>query len=1237
MKIAVIGAGAAGLAAIKNSINYGCDVICFEQSDKVGGTWVYTDEIGVNKFNLDVHSSMYKNLVTNLPIELMCYPNEKFPENEQSFVTSEVVLDYYEHYADKYNLRDNIKFEHHVLSVRPIKDETWEVIVNNLSRSTHETYIFDAILVCSGHFHSCHIPKYGSNFKGHQIHSHHYRTAEKFENEAVLIIGGNFSAVDIVQQTAKYAKSILWSHHNKTEPDITAFGTNVRQKPDVRKFNEDCLEFIDGSVEKITWIIYCTGYEFKFPFLSVDCGINTTDDYVKPLFKHCLNINRPTMAFIGLPNLICPNQLFDLQSRFALTFITKRRNLPSRDDMIKDQELDLSSRWKRGLPLKKAHLMGPDVQHEYYVDLATTADIKPIMPVIAKMHKFTNINHTMLSKLNINNFMCLSNIEVDFNHNFTSINGKPGLTKGLSSLIEAIRFVLECSELDFNEICSSTNYQEDNPSVYVEATISDPFGRSNIFRKSIFDHTIVYHIDGNVSNQLEFKRLLLSSQVVQPLMSTFIIDSQMIDMVTVLRDGKRTNLIETFCYDDKDEIISNYNRMFQFIDDAKHDMNMNLKKQRALNAEKRKIHKKNESNKRRSQLVKEFDGKSIQFNLFKIFHNAKFLESVENFNHDEQLLIEDFESSIVEQDDILIHSYHNKNIATEEIKQMNQQIEELNEDFIKSKELHNQNKIIDNVQSNLKRYLETIKEDIAKRIRSIRCDIEQLDLENALWELELKTRKTVACEAEMEELQDDLKSSFHTLNNLENKFYPLNEKLNELKTVLMEKLQKKKQLESFLVPKLQSISPESSVNNIKARENILKDLKENFSSRIIGRLSQLWPTSGETDADHCNVFKRLGEFSETIIVDTKETALECISYLKLKQLSDINEAFLPLNELSDQKTSNDFLPAGELPPYCEIVEKLIKVSNEELMRSFIYFLKPSLICGSLNESETLITWDGICLKENYEIIVKNFMDYNSISLVNGLMENVIVTPDDLPDNVSLIQEQLKRLEVNFESLHQNLKGNVNVVEKSREFLIALDTLSQQIEKERGKIGKDVSQTRIKRINSDLAAISQKVALQKKNVGSVKEKFEEVAVERKERFVKCLNALNNGIGECCQQMFDGNVIANLKVAKNNDEPYLGDTIFTWYTISNSPKILTELDKNYDAALAFIFAIVKMKGHKLIILNDISGKISKHAKKFIHLQNDYQIISISSRRSDMDTSNFLLHPDSKSNLFTIKRCR
>jgi dimethylaniline monooxygenase (N-oxide forming) len=323
MRIAVFGAGPAGLISIKHALDYGCEVTAFELNDKVGGTWVYSDFIGKNKFGIDVHSSMYGNLVTNLPIEMMCYPNEPFPENEVSFVSSEVVLNYYESFSDKYKLRDHIKFEHEVVRVRPIADESWEVLVRNLKESCYETLKFDGILICTGHFHSGFIPAYEGRkeFEGKQIHSHDYRSPEVFKSEKILLIGGNFSAVDIVQQTSKHAESITWSHHLKDQPDLQAFGLNVTQKPDVARLIQNGAEFIDGSNRDFTVIIYCTGYEYKFPFLSVDCGISTHEDYVKPLYKHCLNINHPTMSFIGLPNLICPNQLFSLQARFSLAFM----------------------------------------------------------------------------------------------------------------------------------------------------------------------------------------------------------------------------------------------------------------------------------------------------------------------------------------------------------------------------------------------------------------------------------------------------------------------------------------------------------------------------------------------------------------------------------------------------------------------------------------------------------------------------------------------------------------------------------------------------------------------------------------------------------------------------------------------------------------------------------------------------------------------------------------------------
>lgn len=392
MRVCVIGAGASGLISIKNAIDFNCKVTAFEQSDEIGGTWVKPSED--NKYGLEVHSSLYDGLLTNLPIELMCYPNEPFDENRESFVSADVVLNYYQKFADKYNLREFIKFEHQVLRVRPLADNSWEVIVKNLPNGNFETYIFDAILICNGHYHTSFIPEYEGRefFTGMEIHSHEYRKPDTFKDQDILVIGGNFSAVDIVQQTAEFAKSVTWSHHLKDKPDTKAFGKNVNSKPDVKCLSERGVEFVDGSLAEFTTIVYCTGYKYTFPFLSVDCGISTDEDYVKPLYKHCLNIKNPTMAFIGLPNLICPNQIFSIQSMFCLKFISKQKKFPSKDEMIKDYEAEMESRMKKGLLNKKGHLMGPDVQDLYYIDLAATAEISPIKPVVPRMHKYTNQN-----------------------------------------------------------------------------------------------------------------------------------------------------------------------------------------------------------------------------------------------------------------------------------------------------------------------------------------------------------------------------------------------------------------------------------------------------------------------------------------------------------------------------------------------------------------------------------------------------------------------------------------------------------------------------------------------------------------------------------------------------------------------------------------------------------------------------------------------------------------------------
>ena len=185
MRLGVIGAGASGICAIKNGIASGCEVTAFEQSDQIGGTWIFSTETGQDKYGLDVHTSMYEGLHTNLPKEIMGYPDFPYPPQEKSYLPAKDVLEYFNSYADTFNVRECIKFEHHVLRVRPMNDDKWEVIVKNLPTDKYETYIFDAILVCNGHYNHPALPKFkGSKlFKGRQIHSHDYRSKDLFKGE----------------------------------------------------------------------------------------------------------------------------------------------------------------------------------------------------------------------------------------------------------------------------------------------------------------------------------------------------------------------------------------------------------------------------------------------------------------------------------------------------------------------------------------------------------------------------------------------------------------------------------------------------------------------------------------------------------------------------------------------------------------------------------------------------------------------------------------------------------------------------------------------------------------------------------------------------------------------------------------------------------------------------------------------------------------------------------------------
>jgi len=80
---AVIGAGAAGMTAVRELRREGHQVDVFEQQANVGGVWVLDENVESDPLGKDpnrevVHSSMYDSLRVNLPRELMGFSDFPF-------------------------------------------------------------------------------------------------------------------------------------------------------------------------------------------------------------------------------------------------------------------------------------------------------------------------------------------------------------------------------------------------------------------------------------------------------------------------------------------------------------------------------------------------------------------------------------------------------------------------------------------------------------------------------------------------------------------------------------------------------------------------------------------------------------------------------------------------------------------------------------------------------------------------------------------------------------------------------------------------------------------------------------------------------------------------------------------------------------------------------------------------------------------------------------------------------
>src|SRR6185295_20087880 len=92
MRTCVIGAGPCGLSALKHLLEAGCpDVVCYDEHDRIGGNWAFTDDPTRASVHDCTHSISSRRLSS--------FPDAPMPDDYPEFPSHRHLLAYFTSYA----------------------------------------------------------------------------------------------------------------------------------------------------------------------------------------------------------------------------------------------------------------------------------------------------------------------------------------------------------------------------------------------------------------------------------------------------------------------------------------------------------------------------------------------------------------------------------------------------------------------------------------------------------------------------------------------------------------------------------------------------------------------------------------------------------------------------------------------------------------------------------------------------------------------------------------------------------------------------------------------------------------------------------------------------------------------------------------------------------------------------------------------------------------------------------
>jgi cation diffusion facilitator CzcD-associated flavoprotein CzcO len=355
--VCVIGAGASGLAAIKNLLEHGFGVDCYERETSVGGGWNWRHDRSP--------VSAGTHLISSKPFTQ--FPDFPMPDSWPDYPAHGLVLSYLERYAEHFDLKPHVWFGTEVVRVEPADGARWDVTTRSTGGyGAERTQRYAAVVVANGHNWAPRMPAYEgmADFRGQVIHASAYKEPTQLRGRRVLVVGAGNTGCDIAVEAAQQAvkcwhssrrgywyvpKYLLgrptdqvndavlrwrlplwlrqWLMHRVLRlavGDLTRFGLRrpdhrvfeshpilnsqliyhvghggVTPVPDIARFTRQSVVLTDGQELEPELVVLATGYLPRFEFL--DPGLLNADAAGRPrLYLHAFPAGHPTLAVTGL-------------------------------------------------------------------------------------------------------------------------------------------------------------------------------------------------------------------------------------------------------------------------------------------------------------------------------------------------------------------------------------------------------------------------------------------------------------------------------------------------------------------------------------------------------------------------------------------------------------------------------------------------------------------------------------------------------------------------------------------------------------------------------------------------------------------------------------------------------------------------------------------------------------------------------------------------------------------------